>query len=78
MKGVRSGARRAERQAYGRGGGGGADEGDEDDGGWEGSRVPVLPGRPGWPRARLALAFAAAGHGPRSRVAVGIGDLELA
>ena len=68
MKG-RSGARRAEQQAYGGGGGGGADEGEEDDGGGEGARVLLHRGRPGWPRAWLALAFAAAGH-------VRIGDLE--
>jgi len=68
MKG-RSGARRAEQKAYGGGGGGGADEGEEDDGGGEGARVLLHRGRPGWPRARLALAFAAAGH-------VRIGDLE--
>ena len=36
MKG-RSGARRAEQQAYGGGGGCGADEGEEDDGGGEGA-----------------------------------------
>ena len=76
MKG-RSGARRAEQQAYGGGGGGGADEGEEDDGGGEGARVLLHRGRPGWPQARLALAFAAAGHGSRSRwLAVRIGDLE--
>jgi len=59
---------KAEQQAaYGGGGAGGADEGEEDDGGGEGARV-LHRGRPGRPRARLALAFAAAGHdGSRSR-----------
>ena len=68
IEGRKKGARRAEQQAYGGGGGGGADEGEEDDGGGEGARVLLHRGRPGRPRARLALAFAAAGHdGSRSR-----------
>lgn len=63
----RNGARRAEQQAYGGGGGGSANESEEDDGGGEGARVLLRRGRPGSPRARLVLAFAAAGHGSPSR-----------